>query len=64
MMADRTRLIVLEDGETWGETAYVVEVSDEAYEKVLDDHKIRNIEEGITVVQCLGPDVRGWLECK
>ena len=53
-MEDGIRLIVLDDCETWSGGGYVVEVTEAAYDEIMDGTKIYNIEEGIKVVGLLG----------
>ena len=46
------RIVVLDDGETWSHTGWVCEVTDEAYEQIIDGRKPGNIteEEGLKVI--------------
>ena len=47
------RIVVLDDGETWSEGGYVVEVTDKAYEEISDGRKFKNMlspGDGVTII--------------
>ena len=50
---NKRTIVVLEDGETWSDSGYVCEVTDEAYEQICDGRKVKNMlspDEGVTII--------------
>ena len=59
------RIVVLNDGETWTESGYVVEVTGKAYEEICDGRKVRNMlgpGEGVTIIDWINepPVMATW----
>ena len=47
------RIVVLDDGETWSDAGYVVEVTDKAYAEICDGRKFKNMlspDDGVTII--------------
>ena len=61
----RRRIVVLNDGETWTESGYVVEVTDKAYEEICDGRKVKNmldVGDGVTIIEWINnpPAMATW----
>jgi hypothetical protein len=59
------RIVVLNDGETWTESGYVVEVTDKAYEEICDGRKVKNmldVGDGVTIIEWINnpPVMATW----
>jgi hypothetical protein len=59
------RIVVLNDGETWTESGYVVEVTDKAYEEICDGRKVKHMlgpGDGVTIIDWINepPVMSPW----
>ena len=62
---NRKRLVVLNDGETWTESGYVVEVTAKAYEEICDGRKVKHMlgpGDGVTIIDWINepPVMATW----